>query len=141
MADDDTTPGSGSSPEDDFQELIRQLFGGGAGDFDPEQLSRLSGMNIDPAMMQAVMRQLQGAFASAAPADAPAAVDPKHLGKQLAALRRVTGCTRSSLAGREGLCLLRARYAACATRFPGPRQYVSLPPASFLQAPWSRWRR
>ncbi len=63
MADDDT-PG-GTNPEDDFQELIRQLFGGGAGDLDPEQLSRLSGMNIDPAMMQAVMRQLQGAFASA----------------------------------------------------------------------------
>ena len=35
MADDDR------SPEDDFQELMRQLFGGGAGDFDPEQLSRL----------------------------------------------------------------------------------------------------
>lgn len=59
MADDDR------SPEDDFQELIRQLFGGAAGDFDAEQLSRLSGMNIDPAMMQAVMRQLQGAFAGA----------------------------------------------------------------------------
>lgn len=64
MADDDT-PGDGPSPEDDFQELIRQLFGGSAGDFDPEQLSRLSGMNIDPAMMQAVMRQLQGAFENA----------------------------------------------------------------------------
>jgi putative hydrolase len=51
------------SPEDEFQELIRQLFGGGAEGFDPEQLSRLSGMNIDPAMMQAVMRHLQGAFA------------------------------------------------------------------------------
>jgi putative hydrolase len=61
---DDDTPG-GSNPEDDFQELIRRLFGGAAGDFDPEQLSRLSGMNIDPAMMQAVMRQLQGAFANA----------------------------------------------------------------------------
>jgi putative hydrolase len=59
VADDDR------SPEDDFQELIRQLFGGAAGDFDAEQLSRLSGMNIDPAMMQAVMRQLQGAFAGA----------------------------------------------------------------------------
>ena len=64
MADDDT-PGDGPSPEDDFQELIRRLFGGSAGDFDPEQLSRLSGMNIDPAMMQAVMRQLQGAFENA----------------------------------------------------------------------------
>jgi len=62
---DDDTPGDGPSPEDDFQELIRRLFGGSAGDFDPEQLSRLSGMNIDPAMMQAVMRQLQGAFENA----------------------------------------------------------------------------
>jgi putative hydrolase len=51
------------SPEEEFQELMRQLFGGAGGDVDPEQLSRLSGMQIDPAMMQAVMRQLQGAFA------------------------------------------------------------------------------
>ncbi|MET0296509.1 MAG: zinc-dependent metalloprotease, partial [Microbacterium sp.] len=57
MADDDRTP------EDDFQELLRQLFGEGAGgQFDPEQLSKLTGMNIDPAMMQTVMRHLQGAF-------------------------------------------------------------------------------
>ena len=59
MADDDR------SPEDEFQELIRQLFGGGASGLDPEQLSRLSGMDIDPAMMQTVMRHLQGAFAGA----------------------------------------------------------------------------
>lgn len=59
MADDDR------SPEDDFQELMRQLFGGGAGGIDPEQLSRMSGMNIDPAMMQQIMRQLQGVFANA----------------------------------------------------------------------------
>ncbi|QKJ19134.1 zinc-dependent metalloprotease [Microbacterium hominis] len=58
MADDDRTP------EDDFQEMLRRLFAGGGEEFDAEQLSRLSGMNIDPAMMQAVMRQLQGAFAS-----------------------------------------------------------------------------
>jgi putative hydrolase len=51
------------SPEDEFQELIRQLFGGSGTDIDPEQLERLSGMQIDPAMMQAVMQQLQGAFA------------------------------------------------------------------------------
>ncbi|MBD3941730.1 zinc-dependent metalloprotease [Microbacterium sp. NEAU-LLC] len=58
MADDDR------SPEDDFQELMRQLFGGGAGGIDPEQLSRISGMDIDPAMMQQIMRQLQGVFAN-----------------------------------------------------------------------------
>jgi putative hydrolase len=56
VADDDR------SPEDEFQELLRQLLGGG-GELDPEQLSRLSGMNIDPAMMQTLMQQLQGAFA------------------------------------------------------------------------------
>lgn len=51
------------SPEEEFQELIRQLFGGSGAQLDPEQLERLSGMQIDPAMMQAVMQQLQGAFA------------------------------------------------------------------------------
>lgn len=60
MADDDR------SPEEEFQELIRQLFGGASGQLDPEQLSALSGMNIDPAMMQTVMRHLQGAFAGGA---------------------------------------------------------------------------
>ncbi|MEZ3159747.1 zinc-dependent metalloprotease [Microbacterium sp. BWT-B31] len=55
MADDER------SPEEEFQEMIRQLFGG-AGDLDPERLSQLSGMQIDPAMMQTVMRHLQEAF-------------------------------------------------------------------------------
>ena len=58
MADEDR------SPEDEFQELLRQLLGGGSGgEFDAEQLSRLSGMNIDPAMMQTLMQHIQGAFA------------------------------------------------------------------------------
>lgn len=56
MADDDR------SPEEEFQELIRQLFGGNADGIDPEQLSRLTGMGIDPAMMQTIMQNLQGAF-------------------------------------------------------------------------------
>ena len=56
MADDDR------SPEEEFQELMRQLFGGGAEGLDPEQLSRLTGLGIDPAMMQTVMRHLQEAF-------------------------------------------------------------------------------
>ncbi len=59
MADEDR------SPEDEFQELLRQLLGGGSGELDAEQLSRLSGMNIDPAMMQTLMQHLQGAFAGA----------------------------------------------------------------------------
>ncbi|MCR2784481.1 MULTISPECIES: zinc-dependent metalloprotease [unclassified Microbacterium] len=57
--------GEDRSPEDEFQELMRQLFGGQPGAIDPEQLSRLSGLGIDPAMMQQVMRHLQGAFANA----------------------------------------------------------------------------
>ena len=51
------------SPEEQFQELIKQLFGGTGAEIDPEQLARLSGMGIDPAMMQTVMQHLQGAFA------------------------------------------------------------------------------
>jgi len=54
------------SPEEQFQELIKQLFGGTGADIDPEQLARLSGMGIDPAMMQTVMQHLQGAFAGGA---------------------------------------------------------------------------
>ncbi|MDD7962914.1 zinc-dependent metalloprotease [Microbacterium thalli] len=56
MADDDR------SPEDEFQELLRSLLGQG-GTLGPEQLERLAGMGIDPAMLQQMMRQLQGAFA------------------------------------------------------------------------------
>lgn len=58
MADDDR------SPEEEFQELLRRLLSGESGAIDPEQLSRLSGMPIDPATMQTMMRHLQGAFAS-----------------------------------------------------------------------------
>ena len=52
------------TPEEEFQELLKQLFGGGAAGVDPEQLSKMAGMNIDPAMMQTVMRHLQDAFTS-----------------------------------------------------------------------------
>ncbi|WP_420196546.1 zinc-dependent metalloprotease [Microbacterium testaceum] len=41
---------------------MRRLMSGDVSGIDPEQLSRLSGMQIDPAMLQAVMNQLQGAF-------------------------------------------------------------------------------
>lgn len=56
MADDDR------SPEEEFQELLRKMMSGEGGAIDPEQLSRLSGMQIDPAMMQTMMQHLQGAF-------------------------------------------------------------------------------
>lgn len=61
MADDDR--GGDQSPEEEFQELMRRLMSGDTSGIDPEMLSRLSGMQIDPAMLQAVMNQLQGAFA------------------------------------------------------------------------------
>jgi putative hydrolase len=57
VADDDDR-----SPEEEFQELLRQLFG--AGGMDPAQLQQLSSMGIDPAMMQQMMRQMQSAFTS-----------------------------------------------------------------------------
>lgn len=64
MADDDR------SPEDDFQELMRQLFGATGSQFDPdqfarmdpEQLARLTGGQIDPATLSQVMQNLQSAF-------------------------------------------------------------------------------
>lgn len=62
MADDDRGADD-RSPEEEFQELMRRLMSGDTSGIDPEQLSRLSGMQIDPAMLQQVMKQLQGAFA------------------------------------------------------------------------------
>ncbi len=62
MADDNRGPDD-RSPEEEFQELMRRLMSGDTSGIDPEQLSRLSGMQIDPAMLQQVMNQLQGAFA------------------------------------------------------------------------------
>ena len=54
---DDDRPG-----EDDFAEMLRRMLGGD-GAIDPEQLRRMGGMDVDPAMLQNVMRHLQGAFA------------------------------------------------------------------------------
>ncbi len=48
---------------DDFAELLRHLMGGEGG-FDPAQFEQLRGLGLDPAMMQQIMRQLQGAFAA-----------------------------------------------------------------------------
>ncbi|MFV0319373.1 MAG: zinc-dependent metalloprotease [Microbacterium sp.] len=45
---------------------MQQLFGASGANLDPDQLSRLSGVPIDPAMMSTVMQHLQGAFAGAA---------------------------------------------------------------------------
>lgn len=69
MTDDDR------SPEDEFRELMGQLFGASGSQFDPEQfarmdfstmdpeqLARLTGMPIDPATLSQVMQNLQSAF-------------------------------------------------------------------------------
>lgn len=50
------------SPEEEFRELIRQMLSGTGGQISAEQLSQLSGMQVDPAMLSQMMRQLQGAF-------------------------------------------------------------------------------
>ncbi|SEB97315.1 zinc-dependent metalloprotease [Microbacterium hydrocarbonoxydans] len=60
MSDNDPTP-------EDFQEFLRRMMSGqGAGDIDPEALqnafSGMEGIELDPAMMQTIMAQLQGAF-------------------------------------------------------------------------------
>jgi putative hydrolase len=58
VADDDR------SPEDDFAELMRQLFGA-SGTPDPEQLEQLRALGVDPAMMQGIMNQMQQALRNA----------------------------------------------------------------------------
>ena len=65
MADDDTPDRGG---ENEFEELLRNLLGGGAGGIDPAQLEGLSRMGVDPAMIQQIMGQLQHAFAQGAAA-------------------------------------------------------------------------
>jgi putative hydrolase len=52
------------SPEEELHELLRRMMSGEGGQIDPEQLSRLSGLPIDPATLQTMMRHLQGAFAN-----------------------------------------------------------------------------
>ena len=60
MADNDPTP-------EDFQEFLRRMLSNqGGGDIDPEALrgafEGMDGFTFDPAMMQTIMSQLQGAF-------------------------------------------------------------------------------
>ncbi|ALX66668.1 zinc-dependent metalloprotease [Microbacterium sp. XT11] len=60
MADNDPTP-------EDFQEFLRRMMSGqGGGNIDPEALQNafqgMDGFQLDPAMMQTIMAQLQSAF-------------------------------------------------------------------------------
>ncbi len=48
---------------EDLAEMLRRLLGGQGG-LDPADFAQLQGLGIDPAMMQQLMRQMQGAFAA-----------------------------------------------------------------------------
>lgn len=62
MTDDADRTGDDLPGDDDLAEMLRRMLGGQGG-IDPDQLRQLSGMGIDPAMMQNIMRQLQAAMA------------------------------------------------------------------------------
>lgn len=63
MADDNLDRPDGESPEDQFAEMLRNLLGGGAEGLDASRLEALSGLGVDPAMLQQMMQQMQAAFA------------------------------------------------------------------------------
>ena len=50
------------SPEDEIRELIMRLVNSGPEGLDPELLSRLADVQMDPAAMQNLLQQMQGAF-------------------------------------------------------------------------------
>ena len=58
MADDDDR-----SPEEQFQEMLRRMLGGG---IDPQQWQQLAAMGITPAQMEGMLQQLRGAFSAPA---------------------------------------------------------------------------
>ncbi|MGO4679245.1 zinc-dependent metalloprotease [Microbacterium sp. 2MCAF23] len=47
---------------DDFLQFLRRMLGGSADDFDLSALQGMQGLNLDPAMMQQMMQQMQGAM-------------------------------------------------------------------------------
>ncbi|WP_251447075.1 zinc-dependent metalloprotease [Microbacterium sp. USTB-Y] len=55
MADNDPNP-------DDFMEMLRRMLGGSAEGLDLSALQGMEGLNIDPAMMQQLMQQMQHAM-------------------------------------------------------------------------------
>lgn len=58
MADDDDR-----SPEEQFQEMLRRMLGGG---IDPQQWQQLAAMGITPAQLEGMLQQLRGAFSGPA---------------------------------------------------------------------------
>lgn len=49
---------------EDFSEILRRMMGGGQ--IDPDEIERLTGMRVDPAMMAQAMQQMRGMFESGA---------------------------------------------------------------------------
>ncbi len=47
---------------DDFLQFLRRMLGGSAEDFDLSALQGMEGLNLDPAMMQQMMQQMQNAM-------------------------------------------------------------------------------
>lgn len=59
--DDDTRPGEGQNPEDEFRDMLRDILSGKSS-IDPSQLAGAAGLPNDPASVAALMSQLQGAL-------------------------------------------------------------------------------
>ncbi|WP_292834391.1 zinc-dependent metalloprotease [Microbacterium sp.] len=64
MADDNRDRSNDDSPGDPFADMLRNLFGGGVEGFDPARIEALSGLGMDPAMLQQIMQQMRAAFAA-----------------------------------------------------------------------------
>jgi putative hydrolase len=60
---DDSRPDDGQNPEDEFQDMLRDILSGKSS-IDPSQLAGAAGLPNDPASVAALMSQLQGALQS-----------------------------------------------------------------------------
>jgi putative hydrolase len=58
---DDSRPDDGQNPEDEFQDMLRDILSGKSS-IDPSQLAGAAGLPNDPASVAALMNQLQGAL-------------------------------------------------------------------------------
>ncbi len=58
---DDSRPNDGQNPEDDFQDMLRDILSGKSS-IDPSQLAGAAGLPSDPASVAALMSQLQSAL-------------------------------------------------------------------------------
>ncbi len=58
-------PAEDQDPEDELQEILRELLSGGAG-VDPAKLAGAAGLPADPESMARLIAQIQGAMSGAA---------------------------------------------------------------------------